>query len=364
MNNIHQSNSLKPLINERLQRIANALLLNASFIPNLGLLNGKMGIVIFFFHYARYTGKEVYSNYAGELIDEIYEEIHADSPIDFADGIAGIGWGLEYLIKNGFVEAELNETLAEIDAKIISVCKAGFQKENNILTGLAGTGFYLLTRIKSFEDKKSSIFIKLRRLLLRLNKELIKRIQIPSNTKENYFESLLFGEYTDSLFFLIESYKNGIGKASFKKILPLLIEQIEEKERDNNFNPLVLSLLYSNISFIHNDPYFIEKAQNILEMNKPENMRQVQIKKNDCTINNGMAGFYWLTRRLQLKKVLPNIQSEYWIEQLLNINEVNSSMAGFLPNKSNDFKGDILNGLAGIGITLLLHLENKEFIYD
>ena len=109
---------LKQRIDSHLQRIANVLLLNASFIDNLGLLNGKMGIAIFFYHYARYTDNKVYSNYAGELIDEIYEEINKNTPIDFANGLTGIGWGIEYLVKNGFVEADTDVALSEMDAGI------------------------------------------------------------------------------------------------------------------------------------------------------------------------------------------------------------------------------------------------------
>ena len=52
---------------DRLRRIANVLLLNASFIDNPGLLNGKMGIAIFFYHYSRYTKNKIYEDYAGEL---------------------------------------------------------------------------------------------------------------------------------------------------------------------------------------------------------------------------------------------------------------------------------------------------------
>jgi hypothetical protein len=58
-------------IKSRLERIANLLLLNASFIENLGLLNGKMGIAIFFFHYARYTNNKIFENYADDMVDEI-----------------------------------------------------------------------------------------------------------------------------------------------------------------------------------------------------------------------------------------------------------------------------------------------------
>ncbi len=97
-------------IDATLKRIANILLINGSFTDNLGLLNGKMGIAIFFFHYARYCNK-VYEDYAGELVDEIYDEINTNTPVNFADGLTGIGWGIEYLVKNGFVQANIDEAL-------------------------------------------------------------------------------------------------------------------------------------------------------------------------------------------------------------------------------------------------------------
>jgi len=94
--------NLNKRINDRLQRIANVLLLNASFIDNIGLLNGKMGIAIFFNLYGRYSNK-VHIDYAGELIDELYEEININTSVDFANGLTGIGWGIQYVIENKFV---------------------------------------------------------------------------------------------------------------------------------------------------------------------------------------------------------------------------------------------------------------------
>ena len=51
---------------DRLRRIANVLLLNASYIDNPGLLNVKMGIAIFFYHFSRYTTKKILEEYANE----------------------------------------------------------------------------------------------------------------------------------------------------------------------------------------------------------------------------------------------------------------------------------------------------------
>ena len=55
-----------------LNRIINHLIMNASFTHNPGLYHGKMGIVIFFAHYARFTRDLHYDKFAGYLLDEIF----------------------------------------------------------------------------------------------------------------------------------------------------------------------------------------------------------------------------------------------------------------------------------------------------
>ena len=103
--------SLVERIENRLQRIANVLLLNASFIDNPGLLNGKMGIAIFFYNYAKYSSKNSYKEYADELID-------TSTHVNFENGLTGIGWGIEYLVNNEFVAADTDEALINLDNEI------------------------------------------------------------------------------------------------------------------------------------------------------------------------------------------------------------------------------------------------------
>ena len=61
-----------------LKRIADHQMLHGSFRRDLGVLNGKMGIVLFFFHYARYTGRVLYEDFAGEMLEEVIQELHSD----------------------------------------------------------------------------------------------------------------------------------------------------------------------------------------------------------------------------------------------------------------------------------------------
>ena len=98
-----------------LRRIANHLILHSIDIEDIGLFHGKMGVVLFFAHYARYTDQAIYDDFAGELLEEISENIPETLPINLETGLCGIGWGIEYLIQNGFMEGDSNEILAGID---------------------------------------------------------------------------------------------------------------------------------------------------------------------------------------------------------------------------------------------------------
>lgn len=220
MNESKDISSFKSKIDNRLQRIANVLLLNTSFIDNPGLLKGKMGIAIFFYHYARYTGNKIFEDYAGELIDEIYEEINKNTPLDFEDGLTAIGWGIEYLVQNGFVGADTDEILEEID-------KAVYQK---ILLGLdynelQGCLLYQLTRFgakNSGNDQKE--LLKKHTLLCLLDE--CEKLIVYSKFKEQvtFHDTTLLNTIQN---FVTEVDKTGLLNLKTKKLLDLLPSFIE-----------------------------------------------------------------------------------------------------------------------------------------
>lgn len=94
---------------------------NSSFTGNLGLFHGRMGIILFFAHYARATQCKHYEDIAGCLLDELYEEIHENLPVNLENGLCGIGWGIEYLVQQGFMEGDTDEILADIDRKVMKL---------------------------------------------------------------------------------------------------------------------------------------------------------------------------------------------------------------------------------------------------
>ena len=134
--------------NEILARIANHLIMNTSFITDLGLYHGKMGIILFFVHYAKYSGETIYDDFAGELLDEVFEEFHTNLPINFESGLCGIGWAIGYLLKNNFIEGDSDVILEDVDRKIMERDILRIM-DNSFEKGLAGISLYVETRLKS-----------------------------------------------------------------------------------------------------------------------------------------------------------------------------------------------------------------------
>lgn len=119
-------------------------------------MHGKMGGVIFFANYAKYKNDPSFNELSDLLFEDVYENITDNAPVDFASGLCGIGWAVEYLIQNNFTEGDTDEVLKYIDGKIMEkdirrISDYGFDK------GLAGILFYVLTRLESYDRKGKTL---------------------------------------------------------------------------------------------------------------------------------------------------------------------------------------------------------------
>ena len=129
------------------ERIMRYLLLRASIEYDVGLYHGKTGLILFFAHYFRHTGLIVYDDTCDELMDELKEDIHTEMTIGFASGLSGVGWGIEYLIQNGFVEGDSWEVCQEIDQKLMERDPRRIT-DYTLDNGLEGILHYVLAHIK------------------------------------------------------------------------------------------------------------------------------------------------------------------------------------------------------------------------
>jgi hypothetical protein len=113
-----------------LDRITNFLLLNALFLPNIGL-NGKGGVAIFLYELFKKTQKKSYIMIADKLIDQIYAGLNKNIAPDFMSGVSGIGWCINYLVKNGFLESNIDDILDELDIQLFQLNYRQFQHNHN-----------------------------------------------------------------------------------------------------------------------------------------------------------------------------------------------------------------------------------------
>lgn len=135
--------------------IIHHLILKSPFHPNLGLMEGKMGIALMFFLYSRKIGNKVYADFASELLDQIWTEIDVNLGIGFYNGLSGIGWGIEYLVQHGYVEGNTDEIYGDIDLKIKTEL---FSTEKDLITSefdLVGIWHYMSARLYSCLSNKT-----------------------------------------------------------------------------------------------------------------------------------------------------------------------------------------------------------------
>lgn len=336
----------------RLQRIANVLLLNASFTDNLGLLNGKMGIAVFFFHYAKYIGNKTYEVYAGELVDEIYEEINLATPVDFANGLTGIGWGIEYLVQNGFVETDTDEALEEIDNRLhqhMFNSPILLESEEDIF----GYGLYYLARLKNRKDDDENITtLNIKATIIHLVDEC-ERIFVHNRFLEYNIKCIAIKPLLSVLYFLSEANGLDIFPYKVKKCLrhvPPFIEQAINEGADAYDRRVLLEILDRLIQQTN------KEISESLKASK-KSVLESMYKTEGVTCNTVFAQkWYYIALPPELTGLTDNSSDfskffefidneEHWNRQLDGLNKENLG----------------LTGMAGIGWWLLHKGMNHAF---
>lgn len=129
------------------EKIIHHLMLKTAFLKKDGLLYGKLGIAIAFFEYGKFSNNPILIDYGDELIDGFLNEIDDRVTRDFATGLCGFGWGIEYMIQRQFVDCDSNEACADIDKKVMAI-DIRRMDDLTLETGLEGFIHYILIRLK------------------------------------------------------------------------------------------------------------------------------------------------------------------------------------------------------------------------
>jgi len=140
------SNLIKYVQFTQEEDIIHHLLLKASSYKCNGLFYGKLGIAIAFFEFGKYRNNPVYTDYAMELKESLPKIIEEKITNDFASGICGFGWGIEYMIQQKYIGNNNIDACSTIDEKIMAV---DIRRMNDLSleTGLEGFLHYIMIRL-------------------------------------------------------------------------------------------------------------------------------------------------------------------------------------------------------------------------
>ena len=340
---------------DRIRRIANVLLLNASFIDNPGLLNGKTGIAIFFYHYGRYTGNKIFTDYAGELIDDIYEEINQSTPVNIADGLTGIGWGIEYLVKNRFVQADTDEALSEIDTAVYrnSLYRPFLLESGN---DLFGYGLYYITRLREHGNDDNNLNTLFKKQHLIYLTDDCERILIQEKYLDFRIESLSTDTINSILWFLLEMHRWGIFPFKVEKLFHSLPEYISNCLQGTDQISAKNQLIRLTEAIVHcvKDRKLKDNLEGILKkgcdsFKGKEGSNEEALVRN--FINSTWQSIIYEPYDVKISG------SEYKAEKVFQIIDNEENWNNWIDNVNSNNLG--LTGLAGIGLGLLFSLMQK-----
>jgi hypothetical protein len=353
--------------NNHFEQLANFLLKNTHSANNPGLIHGKMGTSVLAFLLAQETRDKNYHYFAEDLIDEIYEEISSTTPICFETGLAGIGWGMEFLSQNKFIEIDTDEALKDLDNEIFNEIVYNTPRELSLTKGILGIGAYLLMRISNRPPENRDIFKLTNQQALvflideldRKTQDISKIISEPSYDGSKIFD--LLWDYPVTLWFLTELYNNEAFRPQTEKIIKRLIDPLSDGSNRPKLhsNKLLLSLalirIRQTIELVQMDNISINVlaielvTSNLLAGIDRNNIRS-ELSDSEMDLRYGALGvtlIYILIDYITDKKY-PRLEAEYWYDCFFSDENIGKVTAKY------KYRRTYLELVADLALVLLL----------
>ena len=131
---------------EVLRQLMNIISINFQQDVKVGLMKGKMGMAILFYHYARYTGNKRHEYFPNEYMELVEKFFGVSTTKNIIEGIAGVGWGIDYMIKKEFIDADGDEVLENLDQLMKIADNDNFLEDVEAILPLFSKGIYFLQR--------------------------------------------------------------------------------------------------------------------------------------------------------------------------------------------------------------------------
>ena len=378
-------------VRELIDKIVNCIEENSSNITGIGWASGMSGIGLFLFYYSRLIRSIDTEELAFQLISDAVDEFNKHNSIStFCNGVAGVGWIIEYLVKNDFIESNTDELLRSIDTYVLkSITMDMRRKEYDYLHGILGKGLYLLNRKSIAKEDLEYVVDSVYEIAVKEgNYFKYKSSYLP---KGILVDNLSLSHGSASVINIISRfYERGIKKERSKEIVDKSLNYLLAS-RLENLGSVFPSLLSpeikpekSRLAWCYGD---LGIAASLLDMAERMNMSDIRdfaidtlhkttkrkdLKSNsviDAGICHGTSGIAHIFNRVynSTKEQEFKNAADYWVSKTIEFARYQDGIAGYKAYSSlrglyNTY--GILEGVSGIGLMLVSWLNSELMDWD
>ncbi|WP_025664132.1 lanthionine synthetase C family protein [Aquimarina megaterium] len=389
------------ILRKKLQEIHIVLSQNYGSKQDIGVLSGLSGISLFQFYYARFTENKKMEDIAIDTISETIQRINDGYSFPtFCTGIAGAGWVLELLDEEEFINIDTDGLLSDLDTFLYDSMDSDIKNEYfDFLHGAIGYGYYFLKRYENTVSE--SLKQKYITYILHLINALKNSAKID---KRGYFwmyelhkaEKLWGANLSLShgmasiINFLSRLYQHKDFQNPVKDMLIGTIDfMINSKYPDENGSSLFPGWVYPEMEKYTNNRLAwcqgdlgigisLWRAGKVLENNTYKELAihivKHSVKRRDTVeailqdtgICHGVFGIVTIFNYMykETEEVIFKQTADFWMNEALKMDTHKDGYAGYKQWRGSQKKWknetNLLEGIAGIGLSIISYLEPSE----
>ena len=397
----------KQQLEKKLKEINTVIDLKGQKEEDIGIHSGLSGISLFKFYYSKFSNKEVYAEQGLNYLYKCLNKINTgyDFPT-LCNGIAGFGWTVCHLSREGFLDSETNEILNDLDNYLEKNLELDMGRGNyDFLHGGIGYAYYFLERYRNSETEISknkyrniinNFLAELKELSVTDDKDCVKWLSIVNiETNEKGYNLSLSHGIASIIAFLTKLHEINDFKSTTLSVLKSAINYlIKVKNIDlttsTSFFPNVIPLhgpvnKKSRLAWCYGDLGIAITLWNASKtLNNSEiNQFSEKVLKNctqritsedtsvvDAGICHGSYGNAQIFNRIYKETLNPIFleSCEFWINDGINRAIFSDGYAGYKQwhGKNHIWTPEIslLEGITGIGLVIMDYLSEYDFKWD
>jgi lantibiotic modifying enzyme len=388
--------SIKCLLQSKVEHIANILIDPAIEFNGIGPLAGVSGKALFMFYYSRYTGNSIYADIGEQALARALEIINNDYLYrTYCTGISGFAWTCEHLVRHGFIESEDIAFLNGLKSYLLSSMEYDFAKGNyDFLHGGLGVGYYFMARKNNHKEIRKLLEC-LEQTAEKMPDGSWKWKSILNSKKQRMGYNICLSHGMSSIVACMSKlYRQNPELSKAKEILSGAVKYIIRQQvpqlqisyfpnyslesDDSILIPSRLAWCYGDLgisqallqaSIALDDAELRYFATDILRYSCSRKEPKTSFVM-DAGLCHGATGIAQIFQRAyhETNDLIFHDTANYWLEKTLEMAKFDDGLAGFKKWAGNEKQWEtcysLLEGITGIGLCFLSALDNKLLSWD